>query len=204
MEQKRRPQRSVDSQVVARAAEIWSYLSSFDSHHPADAVVACCSDEIRVCDRACNLVRWGFAAELVLWERNEDAAKRLGASQDIAVFQRRINCARSRGVAIDYDARGSLTDVRPRLPRLAESGSVIFVTDPPAVLELKLAVRAHWPEIESHVSCPTLRFPDVSDVVGISGAIHSMVPSINRMAERPDEDREHHRFPNRILEHRVT
>jgi len=56
----------VKSTALKHAGLLWDYLASKRSRAPSDAVVVCCSYDLRVCDYACELIRQGFAPRLVL------------------------------------------------------------------------------------------------------------------------------------------
>ena len=45
----------MDSPTIKHAKLIWNYLASFNQHRPSDAIVVCCSYDLRVCDYACEL-----------------------------------------------------------------------------------------------------------------------------------------------------
>ena len=50
-----------DSETIDQAAILWSYMASFRSAAPCDAVVVCCSYDLRVCDFACDLINSGLS-----------------------------------------------------------------------------------------------------------------------------------------------
>ena len=58
------------SETLRRAGEIWDYMSSFASRSRSDAIVLCCSYDLRVCDHACKLVDAGIADTLVISGRH--------------------------------------------------------------------------------------------------------------------------------------
>jgi hypothetical protein len=43
--------------ALEHAKRLWTYLAALRSREPADAVVVCCSCDLRVCDYACDLIK---------------------------------------------------------------------------------------------------------------------------------------------------
>ena len=60
-----------------RAGEIWDYLSAMKSRSASDAIVICCSYDLRVCDHACDLIKDGVSdvGSDVVKKTKEGAAK---------------------------------------------------------------------------------------------------------------------------------
>jgi hypothetical protein len=52
--------------TLVHADRLWTYMSSKRARGPCDAIVVCCSYDLRVCDYACALIREGLAPRLVL------------------------------------------------------------------------------------------------------------------------------------------
>ena len=59
----------VSDSTVSQALRLWNYLSAGNSCFPADAVLVCCSYDLRVCDHACRLMNEGYAEQLLFSER---------------------------------------------------------------------------------------------------------------------------------------
>ena len=69
---------------------------------------------------------------------------------------------------------------------LAGPSTVTFLSKPSTVLRLKLTIEAQWPDIEAHVSCPRIKFPeDVCNVIGVLGVINEMVGDVQRIQQYP-------------------
>jgi uncharacterized SAM-binding protein YcdF (DUF218 family) len=194
----------LESATLARASELWDYLSSFASVGRADAIVVCCSYDLRVCDHACDLVRAGVSKQLVLSGNTGNWTKHLWNRPEAHVFRDRAiaNGISPGSVLIEDGSTNFGENIRFSRAALPEAKSVVFVTKPAAVLRVKLTVEAQWPEIKSYVTCPELAFPaDVSRVIGVLGVVHEMVGDIQRI------QRYHllgyqvpHEFPKRILD----
>lgn len=177
------------SQIDMRQAKkLWDYLSSENSSFRADAVVVCCSYDLRVCDHACRLLEEGCANRLVLsgdrgnwtrelWDRPEalvyrDRALQRGVGPEKIITEER---ARNLGENISFS--------RDLLP---EARRIILVSKPNTLLRLRLTCELGWPGVEFRCSAPALRFPeDASPVIGLPGLIHEMVGDIQRIQEYP-------------------
>jgi len=56
---------AMTSQTIRHAKRIWNYLESYNRPEPSDAIVVCCSYDLRVCDYACELLRASLAPVIV-------------------------------------------------------------------------------------------------------------------------------------------
>jgi hypothetical protein len=59
-----------DASTIAQASILWSYMASFRAITSCDAVVVCCSYDLRACDYACELIKSGLSHRLVLSGKN--------------------------------------------------------------------------------------------------------------------------------------
>lgn len=192
-----------DSRTMAKATDLWDYLSSFASTSRADAIVVCCSYDLRVCDYACELVKSGLSDQLVISGNRGNWTRHLWERPEAHVFYER---ALARGLAgsamlVEDQATNFGENVKLSRALLPDADCVIFVTKPAAVLRLKLTIEAQWPGIQSHVSCPNVRFPDdVSNVIGVLGAINEMVGDIERIQTYPGLGYQvEHELPEHVL-----
>ena len=168
---------------------LWDYLSSFASTGRADAVVLCCSYDLRVCDYACELVKLGVAPRLVISGNAGNWTKHLWQRPEAHVFRERaLACGMpSAKILVEDRATNFGENVRFSRALIPNARCVLFVTKPASVLRLKLTVDAQWPSIDCHVSGPPIQFPDdVSNVIGILGVIHEMVGDVQRIRAYPD------------------
>lgn len=192
-----------DSLTIARASEIWDYLSSFASTAKADAIVVCCSYDLRVCEYACQLVNTGLSNKLVISGNHGNWTKHLWEPPEARVFyQRALACGLPpSAILLEEQATNFGENVRLTSALIPDANSVIFVTKPAAVLRLKLTVEAQWPGIDGHVSCPDYKFPDdVSNVIGVLGVINEMVGDIHRILTYPEMGYQvEHELPDNIL-----
>lgn len=176
------------TETLEHAARLWRYLSSGRAHGPSDAIVVCCSYDLRVCDYACHLVSIGIASRLVISGKFGNWTRHLWSIPEANVFQ-----MRALQYGIDPDAivvedqatnfGENISCVRKLLPDLKR---VTFVTKPNSILRVRLAVPIQWPGITAFVDAPSLDFPrDVSNVIGVFGVIDEMVGDIERVIEYP-------------------
>jgi hypothetical protein len=79
-----------DSETIEHAATIWNYLASFKSIGSADAVVVCCSYDLRVCDHACSLMRKGLAQSLIVSGDTGHWTRHIWKHSEAVVFRERF------------------------------------------------------------------------------------------------------------------
>lgn len=177
-----------DSETIDRAALLWSYMASFRSAAPCDAVVVCCSYDLRVCDFACDLVNSGLSRRLVLSGKTGNWTRHLWRSSEAFVFKERAleNGVPESAVLLEDRSTNFGENVAFTRALLPGSKAITFVTKPAAVLRVKLTADRQWPDIARFVACPDLQFPrDVSPVIGLLGIINEMVGDIERIQRYP-------------------
>lgn len=192
------------AQTIKVAQQLWDYLSAERRHAISDAVVVCCSYDLRVCDYACNLIQQGVAPLLILSGNTGNWTRHLWSIPEAHVFRER---ALAYGVAADViliedlatNFGENIAFVRRLAPQLQR---VTFVTKPNSVLRVRLTVPAQWPGVTAFVDSPPLRFPaEVSNVVGVLGVIDEMVGDVDRVLKYPALGYQTpHNFPCEILQ----
>jgi uncharacterized SAM-binding protein YcdF (DUF218 family) len=176
------------AQTITVAQKLWDYLAAGRGHAISDAVVVCCSYDLRVCDYACNLIQQGVAPLLIMSGNTGNWTRHLWSIPEAHVFRERAlaNGVASDVILIEEQATNfgeNIACVRRLAPRLQ---CVTFVTKPNSVLRLRLTVPVQWPGVTAFVDAPPLRFPeDVSSVVGVLGAIDEMVGDVDRILKYP-------------------
>ncbi len=170
-------------EVMEHAEVLWNYLSSFSSESKSDALVVCCSYDLRVMDYAVELQQQLRAPEFVIsgnagnwtnliWDRPEAVIFREYADNRLA------NCH----IHLETEATNFGQNVSLSKALLPDAKVVTFVTKPNAVLRVLLTAQKQWPEITPHVTAPPFKFPDhISRVVGVLGLINEMVGDIERI-----------------------
>jgi uncharacterized SAM-binding protein YcdF (DUF218 family) len=185
---------------MEHASRLWSYLSSTRAHAPCDAIVVCCSYDLRVCDYACEMLKAGTAPRLVLTGKTGNWTKHLWSLPEAHVFRDRelTNGVEAGQICIEDQATNfgeNIAFVRRQLPELRRA---TFVTKPNSVLRVALTVPVHWPEIAASIDAPAFDFPnDVSNVIGVFGVIHEMVGDVDRILHYPARG---FQVPHRLLE----
>lgn len=171
---------------------------------PCDAVVVCCSYDLRVCDYACELVKQKLAPRLVLTGKTGNWTKFLWDESEAQVFRDRALAGgiKSDSIVLEDQATNfgeNIAFVRKLLPDLERA---IFVTKPASVLRVSLTVPVQWPGIRAFVDSPPFAFPqDVSNVIGVFGVINEMVGDIDRVIRYPSRGYQiMHELPASILE----
>jgi uncharacterized SAM-binding protein YcdF (DUF218 family) len=194
------------STVLDHAARLWTYLSSMRTREPSDAVVVCCSYDLRVCDHACELIEQGLAPRLVLTGRTGNWTRHLWNVPEAHIFAERAlaNGIEASKIHVEDQATNfgeNIAFVRRLMPQLRR---VTFVTKPNSVLRVVLTAPVQWPEITAFVDSPSFEFPqDVSNVIGVFGVIHEMVGDIDRVIRYPARGFQlPHPVPPAILESR--
>jgi hypothetical protein len=135
--------------AMDHAGRLWTYMSSMRSREAADAVVVCCSYDLRVCDYACELIKKNFASRLVLTGKTGNWTRHLWNVPEAHIFRDRAlaNGVEPKAIFLEENATNfgeNIAFVRNLLPELRR---VIFVTKPCAVLRVALTVPVQWPGI---------------------------------------------------------
>lgn len=173
---------------MANAERLWNYMSSMRDRGPCDAVVVCCSYDLRVCDYACGLVEQGVAPRLVLTGKAGNWTRHLWNVPEAHIFKDRAlaNGIAPQNIYLEEQATNfgeNIAFVRRMLPQLKR---VTFVTKPNSVLRVILTAPLQWRELSAFVDAPPLAFPqEVSNVIGVFGVINEMVGDIDRVIKYP-------------------
>lgn len=190
--------------VLEHANRLWEFFCSDRTHEPCDAIVVCCSYDLRVCDYACELIFRGVAQRLVLSGKTGNWTKHLWSETEARVFHRRALANGIEPEAITLEERATnfgenVAFSRDLLPRAKR---VTFVTKPNSVLRVALTVPVKWPEVTAFVDSPAFAFPeDVSNMIGVFGVINEMVGDIDRIVHYPSKGFQILRnLPQHILE----
>ena len=192
------------SSTILHAERLWNYLASFECRNRCDAIVVCCSYDLRVCDHACDLVEQGISDRLVLSGQTGHWTGMLWVQPEARVFWER---ARALGIdekiiVLEESATNIGENVAKSKALIPDAKAVTFVTKPNTLLRVKLTVPVQWPEVRAYTSCPDIAFPDgVSNIVGLFGLINEMVGDIERILEYPKLGYQvQHEFPVDVLE----
>ena len=192
------------TKTLESASVLWEYMASFRTVTRCDAIVVCCSYDLRVCDYACSLIESNPAGTLVLSGRSGNWTRHLWNVPECQVFRERAirNGVSADRILLEDRATNLGENVRFSRELLATATTATFVTKPSTVLRLKLTIEAQWPDIEAHVTCPEIRFPDeVCNAVGIIGVIQEMVGDVQRIQRYPQRGYQApHRLPAHVLD----
>lgn len=172
------------TKTIKNASVLWDYMSSFGEVACSDALVVCCSYELRVCDYACELIGLNLADKLVLTGKTGNWTRHMWDRPEAHVFYERAtqNGVPEDRILVESRATNLGENVRFSRKLLETAKTVMFLTKPATVLRLKLTIEAQWPDVVAYVSCPTIKFPEgVSNTVGIIGAINEMVGDVHRI-----------------------
>jgi len=174
--------------TIKRAAEIWNYLAALNSRANSDAIVLCCSYDLRTCDHACELVHSGDSNTLLLSGNTGNWTRHIWSEPEAEIYYRRAlaNGVAAEQIIIETQATNFGENVSFSRKLLANAASVTFVSKPYSLLRVKLTVERYWPGIEACFSAPEIVFPDaVSNIVGVLGVIDEMVGDIDRIQRYP-------------------
>jgi len=194
----------MDTITIKRASELWEYMSSFDRKEICDAIVVCCSYDLRVCDHACELIKSGLSSTLILSGNTGNWTKHIWSTPEAIIFRDRAisNGIDESCIIIEQDATNFGENITFSKNLLPDAKVVTFVSKPSALLRIMLTAKAQWPEITSYVSCPAIKFPhEISNVVGVLGVINEMVGDIERIQKYPSLGFQvPHALPENILD----
>lgn len=194
----------MDTITIEKATEIWDYMSSFGRRCKSDAVVVCCSYDLRVCDHACDLIKFGLSDTLVLSGNTGNWTKHIWSTPEAIIFNERAisNGIDPERIILETEATNFGENISLSKALLPSARAVTFVSKPSSLLRVKLTAEAQWPEVNAYVSCPPVKFPhDISNVVGVLGVINEMVGDVERIQKYPDLGfQTPHELPGHVLE----
>jgi uncharacterized SAM-binding protein YcdF (DUF218 family) len=190
--------------AVDHARVLWDYMSSFRGRGAAEAIVICCSYDLRVADYAAELMARGLAPVLVCSGDTGNWTRHIWDRPEAAIFAERAVAAGVDPAAIIVEDRSTNFGENIAFSRalIPDANRVIFLTKPAAILRVSLTAAIQWPAIERLVDAPDIAFPDeVSNVVGVLGIIDEMVGDLHRCLEYPALGYQApHNFPVDVLE----
>lgn len=173
---------------MEKAGEIWSYMSAIKSREKSEAIVICCSYDLRVFDHACELINNGYPDTLVISGKAGNWTRQIWNEPEAQIFFERAisNGIIKKQILMEPEATNFGENVTFSRALIPQAKTVTFVSKPNSLLRVKLTVEAQWPEITSYVSCPEIEFPnDVSNMIGVLGVINEMVGDIERIEKYP-------------------
>lgn len=179
-------------------------MSTVKSRAKSDAIVICCSYDLRVCDHACNLVREGISDTLVISGKYGNWTQHLWGKLEAEVFYERAieNGINGKQILMEREATNFGENISYSKLLVPQARTVTFVSNPNSLLRVKLTAEANWQEVNAIVSCPEIKFPDeVSNIIGVWGAINGMVGDIERIQKYPDRGfQAPHLLPEKIMQ----
>lgn len=192
------------TEVVRSAKVLWDYLSSYRDERESDAIVVCCSYDLRVMDHAVELLDRGLSDRMVITGNSGHWTEHLWVEPEARVF---YEYAKSRipariEVNLETEATNFGENIRFSAKLLPDIKSTLILTKPNAVLRVLLTVRKQWPAVESCVSSPAYQFPEhASNVVGFFGVINEMIGDIDRIKRYPAMGFQvEHDLPAKVIE----
>src|ERR1700749_12762 len=72
--------------VLQHAQRLWTYMAAERARESADAIVVCCSYDLRVCDYACDLLKQNLAPRLVMSGKTGNWTRHLWDEPEAKVF----------------------------------------------------------------------------------------------------------------------
>lgn len=194
----------MNTETLKRAGEIWDYMSAVKSRARSDAIVICCSYDLRVCDHACDLIKEGISDSLVISGKYGNWTKHLWGMLEAEVFYERAieNGINAKQILVEPEATNFGENISYSKLLVPGARTVTFVSKPNSLLRVKLTAEAIWPEVNAIVSAPDIKFPDeVSNIIGVWGVIHEMVGDIDRIQKYPELGFQvSHSLPEKIMQ----
>lgn len=178
----------MDTLTIKYATELWDYQSAVANAEPSDAIVVCCSYDLRVCDYACELFKAGLAEQLIFSGNTGNWTRHIWSRPEAQIFYERAltHGIEPSAILLELSATNFGENIRFTRALLPQIKRVIFVSKPNSLLRVKLTAEVQWPEVQVCVAAPNITFPeDISNVVGILGVINEMVGDIERIQKYP-------------------
>ena len=194
----------METLAIQHARTLWDYQSSFANVSKSDAIVVCCSYDLRVCDFACNLYKSGLAKQVVFSGNTGNWTRHIWTEPEARVFCKRalVNGIDPSAILLEQKATNFGENIRFARELLPEAKSITLVSKPNSLLRVKLTADIHWPEPKITVAAPDIVFPEgVSNVVGMLGLINEMVGDIQRIQKYPSSGYQApHQYPSAVHE----
>jgi len=194
----------MDTLTIQKATTLWNYLSSVKPPETSDAIVICCSYDLRVCDHSCDLIKSGLANKLVICGNTGNWTKHIWTETEAQIFATRAleNGIDASQIILESKSTNFGENIMFARALLPDAKSITFTSKPNSLLRVKLTVEGLWPGITAHVSAPPIQFPQqVSNVIGILGVINEMVGDIDRIQQYPALGYQaSHELPQNILD----
>lgn len=178
----------MNSETLRNAAILWEFLSQRRRCQPSDAIVVCCSYDLRVADYAAELYHAAIAPVMVISGKSGNWTKHLWSHPEAQIFRDQALAAGvpSSAILLEEEATNFGENIRFSRLLLPEARRVLFLTKPNSVLRVLLTAAVQWPDVDAAVDAPRVSFPDdVSNVVGILGLIEEMVGDVDRIDRYP-------------------
>lgn len=178
----------MDTPTIKYATQLWEYQSSVAEEHHSDAIVVCCSYDLRVCDYACELYKAGFGEQLVFSGNTGNWTRHIWTEPEARIFYKRAlsNGVDPSTILLELQATNFGENIQFTRALLPHAKRVMLVSKPNSLLRVKLTTEVQWPEVQACVTAPNIKFPDdVSNVVGVLGVINEMVGDIERIQKYP-------------------
>ena len=139
---------------MERAGAIWSYMSAENFVQNSDAIVICCSYDLRVCDHACQLIAAGYSDTLVISGKSGNWTRHLWNEPEAEVFFKRAleNGISENRILLETKATNFGENIRFSKKLVPNAQTVTFVSKPNSLLRIKLAAQAQWPRVKALVS----------------------------------------------------
>ncbi len=192
------------SQTIRHAKRIWDYLSSRGEPGESDAIVVCCSYDLRVGDYALELLRASVAPVIVFSGNTGNWTKHLWDRPESIVFKERAeaNGGAPSTLLIEPNATNIGENIAFSREIVPEAKAVTFVTKPNTIPRVELTAPIQWPGVRVYTACPSFAFPDeISNVIGLFGVINEMVGDIQRILEYPKLGYQvEHTLPDDVIE----
>lgn len=178
----------MSSQTLRNAALLWDFMSSGRRTQSSDAIVVCCSYDLRVADYAAQLYHSAVAPLVVMSGNAGNWTRHLWSRPEAQIFRERALAGGVPAAAIVMEEQATNFGENVRFSRalLPEASHIVFLTKPNSVRRVALTVDVQWPEVDATVDAPSGVFPDdVSNVVGILGLIEEMAGDLDRIDRYP-------------------
>lgn len=192
------------SQIINHGKIIWDYLKSFHNEGNSDAIVVCCSYDIRICDYAVSLLKKTGTKQIVFSGNTGNWTRDLWNEKEANIFKAR---AIKLGVNPDYitteeKATNIGENVKYSKEFLKGAKKITYISKPNTILRIGLTIPIHCNNIESYTSAPDFSFPkDVSNIVGVYGLINEMIGDLQRIIEYPSKGFQiKHDLPTKVMD----
>ncbi len=180
----------IAADIRAAAEILWRYHCIYDPLIDCDAIIGLGSYDLRVADRCAELLRQGYARQIIFTGASGNWTRGLYSGSEAAAFaDRAVECGISRDAIVLEETATNIGENIACSARIlgVSDCSVILVTKPQTQRRCHATAKKQWPAALTMTTAPQHGFCEQpAGGFGIDHLINEMVGDIHRILTYPD------------------